>query len=113
MEKQHDPARRRALKLMIGGAVCVPVGALLANGTAFASTLPQLEESDPVAQSLNYHHDATQAPRADKTGTPAAEQFCHNCQLSQGDGEWLSCTIFPGKAVNTNGWCSGWIQRAG
>lgn len=112
-KKLHDPARRHALKLMIGGAVCIPVGALLAHGTAIASAMPKLDENDPVAKSLNYRHDATQAPRVDKAGTPAGEQQCSNCQLAQGEGEWVGCSIFPGKAVNANGWCSGWILKAG
>jgi hypothetical protein len=28
-------------------------------------------------------------------------------------GEWRPCQIFPGKAVNANGWCSSWMHRAG
>lgn len=115
MSDKHpdDQSRRRVLKMMLGGAVFVPVSTLVANGTAFAETPPQLDENDPVAKSLQYRHDATQAARADKAGTPAAQQVCSNCQLSQGTGDWLGCSIFPGKVVNANGWCSGWILRAG
>ncbi len=56
---------------------------------------------------------ATQAARVDKAGVPAAEQHCSNCALAQGEGEWVGCAIFPGKAVNANGWCTGWVPRAG
>lgn len=105
--------RRRAVKLIVGGAAAFPLASLVTSSNAVASDLPKLEESDPLAGSLQYKHDATQAPRADKPGTPAAEQFCRNCQLAQGEGEWVGCSIFPGKAVNANGWCTAWVKRAG
>jgi hypothetical protein len=108
-----DPNRRRVLRSLAGGVALIPVSGLIAHGTAMASSLPQLSETDPVAQSLNYRHDATQAPRVDKAGTPAGEQVCKNCQLAQGEGEWLGCSIFPGKAVNAQGWCAGWVKRVG
>lgn len=112
-ERKINQARRRALKVMLGGAVSIPLASLVAHGTAVASELPKVEEADPLAASLKYKHDATQAPRVDKAGTPAAQQLCSNCQLAQGEGEWLGCSIFPGKAVNANGWCTAWIKRAG
>ncbi len=112
-ENTFDNSRRMALKKMAGGALAVPLASLVLNGTAVAADLPQLDESDPMAGALKYKHDATQAPRTDKAGTPAAEQVCSNCQLAQGEGEWLGCSIFPGKAVNANGWCTAWIKRAG
>jgi hypothetical protein len=101
------------MKLIIGGAATVPLASLISSGTAVASDLPKVDENDPMAASLQYKHDATQAPRVDKAGTPAAEQVCKNCQLAQGEGEWVGCTIFPGKVVNANGWCNAWIKRAG
>ena len=106
-----DTSRRQALKLMLGGAAVVPLSGLITSGSAFASDLPHVTEDDPIAVSLKYKHDATQAPRVDKAGTPAAEQKCANCQLAQGEGEWLACSIFPGKAVNANGWCTAWVSR--
>lgn len=113
MQQKFDNNRRRALKRILGGVVSIPLASLVANGTAVAADLPKIDESDPLAASLKYKHDATQAPRVDKAGTPAAEQVCGNCQLAQGDGEWVGCSIFPGKAVNANGWCTAWIKRAG
>jgi hypothetical protein len=108
-----DPSRRQALKLVIGGAAVVPLGSLLASAQALAADLPHLSEDDPVAVSLKYKHDATQAPRVEKAGTPADQQLCSNCQLAQGEGEWLGCSIFPGKAVSANGWCTAWLPRSG
>ena len=29
------------------------------------------------------------------------------------EGEWRPCSLFPGKAVNANGWCASWTLKAG
>lgn len=112
-KKSHNHSRRHAMKLIVGGAAAIPLASLVVSGNAAAADLPKLEESDPLAGSLQYKHDATQAARVDKAGTPAAEQMCKNCQLAQGEGDWRGCSIFPGKAVNANGWCTAWIKRVG
>ena len=80
---------------------------------AVAQDMPMIEESDPVAQSLKYVHDASTVDPASRAN-PAAEQDCANCALIQGnDGdEWRPCQIFPGKSVNAAGWCSVWAPIA-
>ena len=79
---------------------------------AAAQDQPKLEESDPMAQSLKYTHDASTVDAASRPN-PAAEQTCGNCALLQGEeGEWRPCQIFPGKLVNVNGWCSVWAPKA-
>lgn len=80
---------------------------------AMAQDMPQIEESDPVAQSLKYTHDASSVDPASRAN-PAAEQNCANCALIQGsDGDaWRPCQIFPGKLVNNAGWCSVWAPKA-
>lgn len=79
---------------------------------AVAQDLPKLEESDPMAQSLKYTHDASTVDPASRPN-PAEEQTCANCALLQGEeGEWRPCQIFPGKLVNVNGWCSVWAPKA-
>jgi hypothetical protein len=78
-----------------------------------AADMPKLEESDAMAQALGYKHDASdvdfeQFPsRAD---ADSADQFCKNCVHYQAspDVQWAPCTIFPGKLVNADGWCSAW-----
>jgi hypothetical protein len=75
--------------------------------------LPKLEESDAMAQALGYKHDAGEVDigqfpsRADADG---ANEFCRNCTHFQAapDAQWAPCTIFPGKSVNADGWCSAW-----
>ena len=107
-----DPGRRRALKLTVGGVALMPLATLIGSRQAIAGDMPHLSEDDPSAVALKYHHDAAEAPRTDKAGTPAGKQNCANCQLSKGDGEWIECSIFPGKAVNANGWCTAWVPKA-
>lgn len=103
-------------RLMIGSVAAVAGATLGRNmlvSPAHASDLPHVEEDSPTAKALKYHHDATQAQRTAKSGTPADQQFCKNCQLIRAEsGEWRPCQIFPGKAVNENGWCVSWIRNS-
>lgn len=111
-KRTFDPSRRNALKFGVLGMALAPMAGLVMVRNAAASDLPHVSEADPLAVSLKYKNDGSTAPRVDKAGTPAAEQVCGNCQLSQGEGEWLACSIFPGKAVNGNGWCTAWVKKA-
>jgi len=70
--------------------------------------MPKVSESDPVASSLGYKHNAAEVDlsKHPKRGeAAAADQYCKNCVLFQGkDGdEWGGCSIFGGKMVNANG----------
>ena len=89
-------------------------GVLIQPGReAKAQDLPQLATDDPMASAMKYTHDASTVDAAARAN-PAAEQNCANCALVQGaDGDdWRPCQIFPGKAVNANGWCSVWAPKA-
>ena len=103
-------ARRQFMQLSAVAAA----GLVISPGReASAQDLPKIEESDPVAQSLQYTHDASSVDPATRAN-PAADQTCANCALVQGeDGDtWRPCQIFPGKAVNAAGWCSVWAPMA-
>ena len=81
------------------------------------SMLPRLEESDTMAQALGYKHDAARVdPKQfpSRAGAEGANEFCRNCVHYQGlpDRPWAPCTIFPGRLVNANGWCSAWAASA-
>jgi hypothetical protein len=105
--------RRDAVKLILGGVVAVPLINLVGVSGARAADLPHVDpKTDPTAIALKYTDDATTATRADKAGTPGAEQHCANCQFAQGTGDWVPCTLFPGKAVSAKGWCMSWIKKA-
>jgi len=108
-----NPNRRRAIKTLGAALAAVPVVLLDSARPARAADLPQLTEDDPQAVALGYKHD-TSTIDGSKHPNHAAEQKCSNCQLVQAtEGEWRPCAIFPGKAVNENGWCTAWVKKAG
>ena len=69
--------------------------------------MPQLAESDPQAQALNYVVDASTVD-AGKYPQYSAGKDCSNCALYTGaeGSEFGPCSIFPGKLVAAKGWCS-------
>ena len=114
MSKPTDDARRRMLLGTVSALAALPLLGVMPDAFAAAETLPHLSEDDPMAKALKYHNDASTAPRTEKNGVAAQDQFCHNCRFVKSDtGEWRPCQIFPGKAVNANGWCSSWMPRSG
>ena len=115
MNKPTVDAERRRLLLGTATALAtLPLLSLVYDARAAAEALPHLAEDDPMAKALKYPTAATTAPRAEKSGVAAGEQFCHNCRFIQADsGDWRPCQIFPGKAVNANGWCTSWMPRTG
>ena len=103
-------ARRQFIQLSAVAAA----GCFVRPGNpAEAQDLERIAEDDPVAQSLKYTHDASTVD-ASARPNPAEDQKCSNCALLQGEeGEqWRPCQIFPGKLVNSNGWCSVWAPKA-
>ncbi|WEM43708.1 high-potential iron-sulfur protein [Photobacterium sp. DA100] len=94
--------RRNFLKLGLASVIGITVGKELLVKPAHASELPHLTEDDPQAKALQYVHQAADS-----------DKHCGNCALIQGDDgdEWRPCAIFPGKAVNANGWCSAWVKK--
>ena len=101
------PQRRDFLK---NGSIAFVSLALLtraAQAPAQAKALPHVAENDPTAVALGYRHDAKKVDRKKfanyKPGTD-----CDDCVQYEGKkGEtWGPCKIFPGKAVNSHGWCS-------
>jgi hypothetical protein len=103
-------ARRKFIQLSaVAAAGCL----VHAGRDAEAQELPHLGTDDPMASAMKYTHDASTVDAASRSN-PAANQTCANCALVQGnDGdEWRPCQIFPGKAVNANGWCSVWAPKA-
>jgi hypothetical protein len=113
-EKASNKSRRDAVKMMLGGLAAVPLVNLVGMATARATDLPHVDEAtDPTAIALKYKHDATQADRAGaaRPGLPPEEQICANCQFVLGEGDWVGCTLFPGKAVAAQGWCASWTPK--
>ena len=108
----ENPERRRILVATTTALAAVPFLQLGIDKADAAADLPHVSEDDPTAKALKYRHDASAAPRVDKGGVTAAEQFCHNCKFIQSDtGQWRPCQLFPQKAVNAEGWCASWIAK--
>lgn len=90
--------------------------AAFGTGSLAAARAPSLfaedEHVDPSssqAQALNYVHDASEAKDHERFKDGSN---CANCALWQGgDKEWGACGVFPGKQVNTNGWCTAWVAK--
>lgn len=101
---QND--RRRLLRGALMGVAAAPlVYAGVRGSQASAQDMPKLAEDDPTAVALNYVHNA-----ADKNDMRSEGANCANCALYQSnDSEWGACSVFPGKLVNANGWCSAWV----
>lgn len=109
-----NKSRRDAVRILLGGLATVPLVNLVGLAAAQASDLPRVDEAtDPTAIALKYKHDATQADRAGaaRPGLPPEEQDCTNCQFVLGEGEWVGCTLFPGKSVAAKGWCISWMPK--
>jgi hypothetical protein len=85
---------------------------LVALRTASAQAA-KLEETDTVAVSLGYRHDASKVD-AKKFPAFAAGRNCANCQLYQvkGGEAWGACGAVGGKLVNAKGWCVAWVKKA-
>jgi hypothetical protein len=112
-EKIINKSRRDAVRLLLGGIAACPLLNLVNTMVARAGDLPHLGEDDPMAKALHYVNDAAKGNRTDKGGTPAGDQYCHNCRFVQADaGDWRPCQLFPGKAVNANGWCTSWTAKS-
>ena len=102
-----NPDRRRFFAAASGTFGAAILAAALPR-LARADDLPHLTLDDPTAKALNYTEDAS------KAGPPRqAGQTCANCNFFQGGSAAFGpCQLFPGKAVNTKGWCSGYAKKA-
>lgn len=100
--------RRRFLNLCAG-----TIAVALAAKHAEADELPKLAPTDPTASALGYIEDSTKVGAA-KYPQHKATQTCANCKqfTKQGDAGYGPCLIFPGKAVNENGWCAAYVAKA-
>ncbi len=110
-DRQFSQNRRRLLRQAVLGVAAAPLTYMgVRSSDVLAQDMPQLSEDNPQAKALNYVHDAT-----DKDDMRQADAICANCQLYTGaSGEqWGGCSIFPGKVVNADGWCSAWAKAAG
>jgi hypothetical protein len=77
-----------------------------------AEDLPHLTDSNPSAASLSYTEDSA-AVDARKFPKHKPEQHCANCKFFQtgSSAQYAPCQLYPGNAVNANGWCAGYVSK--
>lgn len=76
----------------------------------------KLSLDDPTAKALGYKHDAANVDLEkypQRAAAGASNNLCRNCALYQGgEGEqWGPCTLFQGRLVNADGWCSAYAPK--
>jgi hypothetical protein len=106
----EQPTRRSLLRLIAAGIACAGTSRL--GLLSAAEELPHLTDANPAAASLDYTEDTTTVdPRKFPKHTP--EQRCANCKFFQASSGSLyaPCRLYPGNAVNENGWCAGYAAK--
>jgi hypothetical protein len=108
-----DTARHISRRDLVGAVLPASAALLLIRSAGAQENLPHVEESDAMASALGYIHDAS---KVDTTANPMFKpgSSCANCaQLMGTEGEqWRPCNIFPGKLVDSKGWCKVWAPKA-
>jgi hypothetical protein len=106
MHTKPRETRRHFLKMSLAAAVLTLTGGM--SRRLWASELPHLAENDGTAKMLGYVEDATKTKDARfKTG-----EKCAGCELYTGEPSGFgACQLFPGKAVNADGWCSSYTPK--
>ena len=104
----RHPSTRRVFLMQVAAAG----GAATLAGTAQAQA--KVDEKDAQAAALGYVADTAKAD-AKKYPKHTKDQKCSGCQLYTGKAADAAgpCSLFPGKHVASNGWCSAWVKKAG
>jgi hypothetical protein len=91
----------------------IPLAACAA-GRATLADASRVEEQDPDAAAQDYRADATKVDAA-KFPKYKAGQLCANCALFDGGPKdaWGGCSLFLGREVAAQGWCSAWEKKSG
>jgi hypothetical protein len=101
--------RRILLRSISTAAVATVAGIPL----SLFGALQKVDPKDPQAVSLGYTDD-TKTVDNKKFPKHDPSQRCDNCQFyvkAQESGNLAPCTIFGGKAVSAQGWCSAWAKK--
>lgn len=106
---QNRITRRAAVKGGLLLSAMVPALGLIGTSRSAPADLPALDPKDPMAVTLGFINDATQA---DAVANPkyTADQKCSNCEQFQGKPSDArgGCVLTPGKSVPAAGWCKVW-----
>jgi hypothetical protein len=101
---------RRSLLKILG--VAASAAALVPARRSQAADAPHLDVKDPAAVAVGYVEKAAQI---DLKKYPAYVKgsTCENCLLLEGSPgpHYRPCSVFPGKTVSVDGWCSRWAAE--
>jgi hypothetical protein len=109
----YSLTRREALRTAGGALVGIAAARLGWSADADAANLPHLTDANPAAASLGYTEDSGSV-NAHNFPTHKPEQRCVNCKYFQAGsgGVYSPCRLYPGYAVDVNGWCAGYVAKA-
>ncbi|WP_026076055.1 high-potential iron-sulfur protein [Noviherbaspirillum massiliense] len=108
MQKQRRKVLRSISTIAVVSAAGIPVSAFSQQ------QLKKIDPKDPQAVSLGYVDD-TKTVDSKKYPKHDNSQVCSGCQFyttAQEQKNIAPCTIFGGKAVAANGWCSAYVKKA-
>ena len=109
MKSNVKVARRTFLRNTLVASSAIPLAGI---PIILKANNEKADESDPMSVALGYRHDATSVDtkKYPNRATPEGKkQVCHNCKLYQAGADgWGGCSIFQGKLVSGEGWCSAW-----
>ena len=114
MNKVHTFTLSRRELLKTAASAAAALGAVQLGWADETEKLPHLTDSNPAAASLEYTED-TNTVDARKFPKHTAAQRCANCRYfeiaSVRSGPYAPCQLYPGNAVNINGWCAGYVAK--
>jgi hypothetical protein len=105
----NQTTRRTALKAIATAVAGLGISRIVTAGEG--NDLPHLTDANPAAASLSYTENADSVD-ARKFPKHQASQRCATCKYFQtGTGSvYAPCRLYPGNAVNANGWCAGYVS---
>ncbi|WP_067517479.1 high-potential iron-sulfur protein [Endozoicomonas ascidiicola] len=104
MSDKRGSTRRRFLQMAAATALIPLLN--IPSRPARADALPALETTDPTAIALFYRKTQEDAKSVD--GFQEGRK-CSNCALYVASNS--GCALFPGKAVEAEGWCKAWVPK--
>jgi hypothetical protein len=106
-------SRRRLLRLCAAAAGAAWLLRAVPARAKVTLELPHLSDANPTAASLGYTEDTSRVDQG-KFPRHKPDQRCANCRFFQASAgaDYAPCQIYPGHAVNANGWCAGYAVKS-
>lgn len=112
MRDSDHPCRNALTRRTLLGALALGAAAGAVPAAVRAAPPARLDPKDPAAAALGYVENAAQL-NAQNSPKFVPGSNCGNCMQLQGKAgdEYRPCSVFPGKLVSVNGWCSAWTAE--